>query len=250
MNRLDQRRKLATTPPEWVVHDEPIPCPYLPGRTARLPLRLPARALSREELSRRLAAGDRRQGFLLYRPDCPACQACEAIRLDVGRFEPDKTQRRILRRGDAALEVSLGLPTTSAEKVALYNRHKAERGLRIGTERIDAAGYEQFLVETCADTFEISYRHRGALVGVAVTDRASDALSAVYFLYDPSYAHLSPGVYSILTQLSLCRRWGLRHLYLGLYVAGCRAMRYKAGYLPHERLIDGRWRRFEKCRRN
>ena len=33
-----------------------------------------------------------------------------------------------------------------------------ERGLRIGTERIDAAGYEQFLVETCADTLEISYR--------------------------------------------------------------------------------------------
>ena len=83
-------------------------------------------------------------------------------------------------------------------------------------------------------------------VGVAITDHAAGALSAVYSFYDPDYGWLSPGVYSILMQVSLCRRWGLRYLYLGLYVGGCRAMRYKASYLPHERLIDGAWRRFDR----
>ena len=43
-----------------------------------------------------------------------------------------------------------------------------------------------------------------------------------------------------------CRAWGLRYLYLGLYVADCRHLAYKARFLPHERLIQGEWRRFDR----
>ena len=32
---------LPGEPPELLVHDEPMQCPYLPEQTARLPLRLP-----------------------------------------------------------------------------------------------------------------------------------------------------------------------------------------------------------------
>jgi arginine-tRNA-protein transferase len=53
------------------------------------------------------------------------------------------------------------------------------------------------------------------------------------------------GTYSILKQIALCRSWGL--LYLSLYVIGCEPMRYKARYLPHERLIGGVWRRFDRA---
>ena len=166
--------------------------------------------------------------------------------MDVQTFHPNQTRRRILRRGDALLQVEIGAATLTDEKVALYNRHKIERGLLTGDGLLDADGYQQFLVDTCTDTIELTYRHRGTLIGVAVTDRAADALSAVYCFYDPSYAHLSPGVYSILKQIELCRAWGLRYLYLGLYVADCGSMAYKAGYLPHERLIDGEWVGFGK----
>ena len=86
----------------------------------------------------------------------------------------------------------------------------------------------------------------GLLVGVAIADRAADALSAVYCFYDPSFARLSLGTYSVLKQIGALPQWGLRYLYLGLYVAGNRAMAYKARYLPHERLIDGTWQRFAK----
>jgi arginyl-tRNA--protein-N-Asp/Glu arginylyltransferase len=227
------------------LHDEPGGCVYLPGRVARLPLRLPARQLSRGEFRRRLEEGDRRQGVLLYRPTCPTCRACQPIRIEVDAFRPSRTQRRILRRGDAELEIEIGRPSLTIEKVELYNRHKVERDLVVGEDLVDPLGYEQFLVESCADTIEIRYRRRGALVGVAVTDRAEGALSAVYFYFDPDHGALSPGTYSILKQLDLCRRWGLRHLYLGLYVGGCRALEYKVSYRPHERLVDGVWRRFE-----
>ena len=82
-------------------------------------------------------------------------------------------------------------------------------------------------------------------IGVAVVDRAEDALSAVYTYFDPDHGRSSPGVFSILTQLQLCKRWGLRYLYLGLYVEDCKAMAYKSSYLPHERRVGNAWRRFD-----
>jgi arginine-tRNA-protein transferase len=224
----------------------PGPCVYLPGQTARLPLRLPARPLDRVEFNKRLVEGDRRQGMLLYRPTCPSCHACQAIRIDVADFHPGRTQRRVLRRGDDLFETEIGKPTLTLEKVRLYNRHKIERGLVVGDDLVDAGGYEQFLVETCTESIEIRYRIGDDLVGVAISDRAADALSAVYFYFDPDHAALSPGVYSILKQIELCREWGLRHLYLGLYVAGCRSLAYKVDYHPHERLVGGEWRRYER----
>jgi arginine-tRNA-protein transferase len=235
-----------SNPPEWVLHDAPTRCPYLPGQTARLPLRLPTRPLTPFEFAARLAAGDRRQGMFLYRPACPACHACEALRVSVDDFHASRSQRRILRRGDRLLTTRIAPPTVTAEKVALYNRHKLERRLMIGNDLLDSAGYEQFLVDTCTETIELTYRCGERLVALAISDRAADGLSAVYCFFDPGAAELSPGSYSILKQIELCRRWGLRYLYLGLYVADCAALNYKARYLPHERLIGGTWQRVDR----
>jgi arginine-tRNA-protein transferase len=244
---MDTPVRIPGAPPEWLVWNEPTRCPYLPSETAHLPLRLPMRRLKPAEFAARLAEGDRRQGLLLYRPKCPRCVACQAIRLDVRDFVPGTTHRRVLRRGDEQLQLLIGRPSVTAEKVALYNRHKLERGLTTSDGLIDAEGYEQFLAESCTDTIEIRYLLNDLLVGVAITDRAADALSAVYCFYDPSFSRLSLGTYSVLKQVALCRQWGLRYLYLGLYVSGSPAMAYKAHYLPHERLIEGRWQRFDKA---
>ena len=110
---------------------------------------------------------------------------------------------------------------------------------------MDSLGYQRFLVDRQCEAFEIRYLLDDRLVGVAVTDRGDRALSAVYCYYDPALKNLSLGTYSILTQLRLCREWGLDHLYLGLYIAGCDAMAYKARFRPHERRIGGQWTRFE-----
>jgi arginine-tRNA-protein transferase len=246
MNVSPKLRVVANQPPELVVYDEPGTCSYLEAETWRLPLRLPVRPLTREEFGARLAEGDRRQGRLLYRTACPSCRACEPIRLDVSRFVPTKTQRRVLRRGDDAIEVLLGAPVVDPARVRLYNLHKDGRDLASDERNTSADAYRTFLGETCCETFEMRYFVGGELLGVAVIDRADDALSAVYFYWDPAHSALSPGTYSILKQLELCRLLGLRYLYLGLYIGACEAMAYKARYLPHERLIDGEWRKFTR----
>lgn len=235
-------RLILDEPPELVVHDELQPCPYLEDRVSRLPLRIPARGLERAELETRLSRGDRRQGLFLYRPACPGCVACEPIRLDLQSFRPNRSQRRALARGDAELTMDLGEPVADQERVALYNRHKALRGLSAGQGEVDVRSYREFLAMTCCDTLEIRYRLGGKLVGVAIADRSSEALSAVYCYYDPSYERLGIGTYSILKQLELCESWGLRYLYLGLYIADSVHMRYKARFSPHQRLLDGEWR--------
>lgn len=245
MSVTPRLRVVATQPPELVVYDEPGTCSYLGEETWRLPLRLPVRPLTREEFGARLAAGDRRQGRLLYRTACPSCNACEPIRIDVTRFRSTKTQRRVLRRGDEAVRVLLGPPTVDASRVALYNTHKNGRDLANGEQHTSAEAFRSFLGDTCCETFEMRYLKDGELVGVAVVDRADDALSAVYFYWDPVFGSLSPGTYSILKQVALCQQLGLRYLYLGLFIGACEAMSYKARFLPHERLIDGSWREFE-----
>lgn len=240
-------RLLDRVPAEVLVHAEPEPCPYIQGQTALMPLRLPIRRLQPSELDQRLEQGDRRHGALLYRPTCDTCHACEAIRLDVSAFTLRPHHRRVLRKGDAALRVELGPPLSDRERVQLFERHKRMRGLETPSSRpITQLSYQRFLVDRLCGSFEMRYFHDDRLVGVAVTDKGEKSLSAVYCYYDPELARLSLGTYSILKQLELARRWGMRHLYLGLFIEANEHMAYKARFLPHDRLVRGEWRTFER----
>jgi len=237
---------IMADPPVLLVHDGTSDCPYLPNRIARTPMQYPIRQLLPDEVDRRLAAGYRRQGVLLYNVECPSCRACEPIRLHIDRFRPNKTQRRIHRRASDFFDVEVGEPEYSDERLALYNLHKFARGLARTDLPMSPEGYRSFLVDRCCEAVEIRYRRNGALAAIAVTDRGSSTLSAVYTYYDPAFEPWSPGVFSILTQVELCRAMGLTYIYLGLYIGDSEHMRYKGTYLPHERLIDGQWRTFEK----
>ncbi len=239
-------RLLDGSPPELLVFDEPGACAYLPEQRWHLPMRLPVRSLNRHELDRRLESGDRRQGRLLYRVCCPSCRACEPIRIDVARFRPSRSQRRVWARGQRRIRTELGPVAIDARRMDLYQRHKHERGLTSGESLTSTHAYRVFLGDSCCESFELRYRVEGKLIGVAITDRGEQSLSAVYCYFDPDFSALSPGTYSILQQIALCRRWGIRHLYLGLFIAACRPMRYKARFRPHERLVGGRWQAFDE----
>ncbi len=246
MSATPRVRVVATTPPELVVYDEPGECSYLREQTWRLPLRLPVRALTRKEFGDRLRAGDRRQGRLLYRTSCPSCKACQPIRLDVNDFEHSRSQRRVVRRGEQQVHVSLGKVSIDLQRVQLYNVHKQGRDLAAGERTTSVDAYRSFLGESCCETFEMRYQIAGKLAGLAIVDRADDALSAVYFYWDPAHAQLSLGTFSIMKQIQLCQQLELRYLYLGLYIAACPAMAYKDAFLPHERFIEGTWQRFDR----
>ena len=68
----------------------------------------------------------------------------------------------------------------------------------------------------------------------------------MYCFFEPDLPQLGLGTFSILTQIELARRWGLQYVYLGLYIRDCASMAYKARFMPHERLVDGRWQTFDR----
>jgi arginyl-tRNA--protein-N-Asp/Glu arginylyltransferase len=201
--------------------------------------------LSPEGFDERLAAGDRRSGTLLYRPACASCTACEPIRLRLDRFAPRETQRRTKRRGDQLLDVTIRTPAVDDQRIDLFNRHREMRGLDHGDGGIDEEGYRQFLTETCCETVEFAYRHQGDLIAVAIADLGKTSVSAVYCFYEPEFAGLSLGTYSVLRQAEFCRQTGRTFLYLGYYIAQSTHMVYKGLFRPHERLIRGVWTPFE-----
>ena len=87
----------------------------------------------------------------------------------------------------------------------------------------------------------LQYSLAAAVVAVSVIDRLADALSCVYTFFDPAHGRRSLGTYAILSAIDAARRDSREWLYLGYYIADSPRMRYKAGYLPQERLIRGRW---------
>ncbi|MBS2026392.1 MAG: arginyltransferase [Deltaproteobacteria bacterium] len=228
-----------------LVHDAPEPCPYLPGQIARMPLHLPVQPLDAETFDQLLEVGTRRSGPLLYRTQCASCQACEPIRVDVNRFTPNRTQKRAWKRNEGEIVAKLGPPELTARHLELYNRHKLERGLSRTGEESSGRDYRTHLLQTCVDTREVQYHLDGKLVAVSILDFGREAVSGVYHFFDPDLEARSLGVYSKLKEIEFTRLEGRRWFYLGLFVADCGSLSYKAAYRPHQRRVNGVWMDFE-----
>jgi leucyl-tRNA---protein transferase len=105
-----------------------------------------------------------------------------------------------------------------------------------------ASEFDQFLVGRWADSRFLELRRDGRLLGVAVTDLAPDAMSAVYTFYDPDQAQHGPGTLAILRQLEWAAREHRDHLYLGYWISGHDKMDYKRRFRPLEGFDGRRWR--------
>lgn len=228
---------------EIVVHDAPEPCPYLEGQTARMPLRQMMQRLTPADFDGLLAQGDRRSGPFLYRPSCPACSACEPLRLPVAELELSRSQRRVWKKNQD-LTVEVATASFSAEKLALYNRHKQERGLARSETLMDQRGYSSWFLRSCTRTLELRYRLEGRLIGVSILDVGARDMSSVYFYFDPDVSERSLGTYSVLFEARWLEQQGGRYYYLGLWARGSRHIEYKSRFYPHERLVGGAWARF------
>jgi arginyl-tRNA--protein-N-Asp/Glu arginylyltransferase len=212
-------------------------CDYLPAERAALEYRV-VLGLEAEELESWLERGWRRFGAVLFRPACRACGECVSVRIPVAEFQLSRSQRRARNRC-AHLQVEVGPPRVDDERLALYSRWHAGRERQRGWEAapLDAQDYARQFGLDEESTREVLYRDGGRLVGAGICDETATALSAVYFFHDPSYARLSPGVNHVLTLVDWARRAGKSHVYLGYWVSGCPSMKYKAGFVPHQRLV-------------
>lgn len=217
------------------------PCPYLPNRrwvthTFAVP------TLPSEIYERMISDGWRRSGTFFYQNHCPGCNECRPIRIPVAEFRPSKSQRRIQRRNeDITVEV---VPNKFYREVFdLYTVYQEERHGRDETSR--ESGFRRFLCDSSVTTVQMHYRQENRLVGVGWVDELSDALSSVYFIFDPEESRRSLGTFSVMEEIRRADELGISYHHLGFYVRDSRKMAYKANFFPHELLIEGRWVRRE-----
>lgn len=216
------------------------PCSYLPGRTARTLFADPTVRLNSEIYSRLSLYGFRRSGRHIYRPSCPACDACIPVRIPVQGFRARRRQRRSWRRNDD-LRVVPREPQFDPEHFELYRRYISARHPGGGMDNPDPSQYLDFLTAPWSETVFYEFRAGAELMAVAVTDHLEHGLSAVYTFFDPDRPRRGLGTHAILWQIEECRRLGLPWLYLGYWIAESPKMAYKMQFQPLEQFREGRW---------
>jgi arginyl-tRNA--protein-N-Asp/Glu arginylyltransferase len=217
----------------------PESCSYLPAETSRQHYDIVSE-LTPEEYQQRLQSGWRRFGYSLFRPECPACRACQSIRVDVKQFEPDRSQQRAMK-ANRDLVISRGAPNVSEERIDLYDRFHEYRAETVGWRnhgRGDESNYIETFVANPFAVEEWQYRLEGKLVGVGYVDVVPDGLSAIYFFYDPDHHKRSLGTFNALSVIHSARQRTMPFTYLGYFVEGCRSLEYKARFRPNE-VYDG-----------
>jgi leucyl-tRNA---protein transferase len=227
----------------------PSPCGYLPDQTWSLSYDIVGQ-ITQEEYQERLQNGWRRFGFSLFRPECPSCKRCRSLRVIVGDFEPDRSQRRAMSANSSEVSLTIGTPAINKAKLELYHRfhhfQHVNKGWPAHGEENPGAYIESF-IDNPFPTEEWCYFIGKRLVGVGYVDLLPAGLSAIYFFYDTEERSRSLGTYNVLSIISKAKERRLPYVYLGYFVEGCRSLEYKARFRPNEVVhTDGEWRTFRK----
>lgn len=221
----------------------PETCHYLPNQEAEMEYELAAR-LSPEEYERRMNEGWRKFGALLFHPVCRDCRECRPIRIAVGEFAPDRSQRRALRR-NADLSIRLAAPSVDAARIALFHRYHAAQAQTKGWpfSQPDMQEYAANFLQNPLPAVEISVWEGEALRAVVLTEVTPNTVSGIYHYHEPDCRDRGLGTFGMLQTIALAQRLQKPWAYFGFYVAGCGSLAYKVRFQPCEALgMDGQWR--------
>lgn len=193
-------------------------------------------------------AGFRRSQDLAYRPACDNCNACVPVRIPVGKYRPNRTQRRNWKRNDD-LTARIVPAVAVREHYILFRQYLSSRHAEGGMADMRFGDYRAMIEDTPVDSFLVEFRDAsGTLQAVCLTDRMSDGFSLVYSFFLPSASARSLGVYIVQWHVKHARQEGVGNVYLGYWIAESRKMAYKAAFRPLEQLTTEGWVEMDAAR--
>ncbi|AXR06841.1 arginyltransferase [Salinimonas sediminis] len=196
-----------------------------------------------------IQAGFRRSGEQIYRPHCPACTACQSIRVLVTQYAPSKSQRRLIKRNR---HLTTRLSSQPGEAYyPLYERYIIQRHADGTMYPPSRQQFDSFIMCAWKKPVFIEAYDGETLIAVAVTDdidNGSDhqAFSALYTFFDPDPGYHSLGSWMIIQQIEHARQSGKTYLYLGYQIDNCNKMNYKRKFAPNERFLQNKWQSSDK----
>ena len=215
-------------------------CGYLEDKQASNLVPDPGLPMTMDIYSQLIQLGYRRSGDHTYRPHCDSCSECVPCRVPVSLFKARKTQQRCLKRNQD-LTVNIVPAHYSEEHFTLYSNYLSARhsdGDMVNPEPDD---FKKFLYCDWSDTHFIEIRQNQQLKAVAVTDKVSNGLSAVYSYFDTNEQQRGLGSFCVLQQIQLALSLELDYLYLGYWIDQNKKMQYKSNFRPLETLINNQW---------
>ena len=224
-------------------------CSYLPDKQEQLLVYAEEDLQPDVRYAQLIEVGFRRSGEQIYRPHCPACNACQSVRIPVDDFQPSRSQKRVLKR-NRHLRLTISHVAAKAY-YPLYEKYICARHADGSMYPPSRDQFDNFILCQWKSPIFIEAYDDDMLIAVAVTDVIEDnqthsALSALYTFYDPDYTSASLGTWMILMQIKQAQIKNYDYLYLGYYVHGCQKMSYKHQFIPYEQFIDNKWLRFNK----
>ncbi len=216
-------------------------CPYLPDKMATTAFVGTEVELNKDIFSALLRIGYRRSGKHVYRPRCRHCDACIPVRIPASGFEPNRSQKRCIKRNES-LNARWAGPQLTEEHYQLYERYINQRHVDGDMYPARRDQFFDFLLADWCDIRLLELRDGAQLKAVVVTDISHDGYSAVYSFFDPADASRGLGVYAILTLIAMARLEQLPYVYLGYFIEACRKMSYKRHYAALQAFNGVEWR--------
>jgi arginyl-tRNA--protein-N-Asp/Glu arginylyltransferase len=168
-------------------------------------------------------------------------QTITPLRIDLVRFTPSKSQRRVLRK-NADLKWEITPVRLDNELRAMFQRHKERFSYNVPDTLETFLGHDP--VSGPCECHMLRVFEKDRLIAASFFDVGKTAASSVYGIFEPEQSKRSLGIFTMLLEVQHCREAGLKWLYPGYATHESSAYDYKKQFHGTEMLdwSTGEWR--------
>jgi len=192
-----------------------------------------AQDLSEEELDEFLSQGFRKFGIYFFRPNCLNCQKCLPLRVKAEAFVPSKSQTKVLKKNKDIM-IKYNALAFREDIYQLFCKHSQARFDQSQEKLSTREEFIQTHFTPSAPSLLSEFYLDEKLVAVGFLDISKQAVSSVYFIYDPDHSKRSLGIFGALKEIEFARQTNRPHYYLGYYIEENPSMNYKNQFTPFE----------------